>query len=112
MTFPAHGLWFVVIWLGVKCSPQNDSRLHAATKQLLSNYLTGLRDVLETALLRDKRPKPRSDIEAAMFVVNVHVRQQRRTRKYEREAAMARREGPASAAERDCVTCAVQIMAG
>lgn len=48
------------------------------------NYLIGFRANLEAALITDKRPKPRSDIEDAMIVVNTDVRQPWRDKQCER----------------------------
>lgn len=53
-------------------------------KQLMWNYLIGFRANLEAALITDKRPKPRSDIEDAMIVVNTDVRQPWRDKQCER----------------------------
>lgn len=43
----------------------------------------GLRRILEAAFFTDKRPKPRSDIEDAMIVVNNDVRKPTRNKQYE-----------------------------
>ncbi len=44
----------------------------------------GFRAHLEAAFITDKRPKPRRDIEDAMFVVNDDVRDPRRNKQCER----------------------------
>lgn len=55
------------------------------------NYLIGFRANLEAALITDKRPRPRSDIEDAMFVVNDDVRRPRRYKQCERVTETAGR---------------------
>lgn len=49
--------------------------INVALKEKTSNvdYLTGFRTSLEAALMTEKRLKPRSDIEAAMIVVNLDI---------------------------------------
>lgn len=51
---------------------------YKTNKQFVQNYLIGVRANLEAALMTDKRPKLRSDIEDAMIVVNNDVRRPRR----------------------------------
>lgn len=48
--------------------------------------------ILEAAFFTDKRPKPRSDIEAAMIVVNSDVRKPTRIKQYEQVTETAGRE--------------------
>lgn len=49
--------------------------INVVLKEQISNvdYLTGFRTSLEAALMTEKRLKPRSDIEAAMIVVNLDI---------------------------------------
>lgn len=60
------------------------TREYKTYKQVTQNYLIGFRANLEALLMTDKRPKPRSDIEDAMIVVNNDVRRPRRNKPYER----------------------------
>lgn len=55
---------------------------YKTNKQFIQNYLIGVRANLEAALMTDKRPKLRSDIEDAMIVVNNDVRRPRRHTNY------------------------------
>lgn len=72
----------------------SNTRVHTTNKQLIWNYLILLRNILEAAFFTDKRPKPRSDIEDAMFVVNKDVRQPRRNRQYKQVTETAGRVDP------------------
>lgn len=55
---------------------------YKTNKQLILNYLRGFMANLEATLITDKRPKPRSDIEDAMIVVNNDVWRARRNKQY------------------------------
>lgn len=80
MTHQAYGLvpsFYVDLELNISNKLTHSITLEYKTdKELMWNYLIGFRANLEAALITDKRPKPRSDIEDAMIVVNTDVRQQ------------------------------------
>lgn len=66
----------------MKTNSTHNTNARKTNKQYLYNYLIVFKYILEAALIAEKRPKPRSDIEDAMFVVNNDVRKAQRNKQY------------------------------
>lgn len=58
----------------------------------IKRYLIEFKANLEAALKKDKRPKPRSDIEDAMIVVNIDVRCSWRIKKRDGQSRLSARQ--------------------